>query len=115
MGVKSEKRSYGIAVNSFYKLETAYADPYRSSLGIKSWHKGPTFLSNNYTNASSDEHECLKRLNSKMADSVMYVSFGSVNKFNDAQILGITLGLEASGQQLIWVVKKDEKNDHEGS
>lgn len=104
MGVESEKRSYGVAVNSFNELEAAYADHYRSSLGIKSWHKGPTFLSNNYTNASSDEHECLKWLNSKMPNSVMYVSFGSVIKFDDAQLLGITLGLEASGQQLIWVV-----------
>ncbi|CAL8175513.1 unnamed protein product [Prunus armeniaca] len=76
------------------------------------WHIGPTFLCNKDTYAHLDEHECLKWLNSKTPNSVVYVSFGSVIKFDDAQLLEIALGLEASGQQFIWVVKK-EKSDEE--
>ncbi|CAL2278045.1 unnamed protein product [Prunus armeniaca] len=99
-------------VCNFYEHEPAYADHYRKFLGIKAWHIGPTFLCNKDTYAYLDEHECLKWLNSKTPNSVVYVSFGSVIKFDDAQLLEIALGLEASGQQFIWVVKK-EKSDEE--
>ncbi|XP_021823928.1 UDP-glucose flavonoid 3-O-glucosyltransferase 7-like isoform X1 [Prunus avium] len=117
---ESEWRSHGVLVNSFYELEPAYADHYRNFLGIKAWHIGPTFLCNKEIEdkakrgpkASLDEHEFLKWLSSKEPNSVIYVSFGSVVKFDDAQLLEIALGLEASGQQFIWVVKK-EKSDQE--
>lgn len=61
-GVELERRSYGVVVNSFYELEPAYADHYRNSLEIKSSHIGPIFQCNKDTNASSNEHECLKWL-----------------------------------------------------
>ncbi|PQQ08346.1 UDP-glucose flavonoid 3-O-glucosyltransferase 7 [Prunus yedoensis var. nudiflora] len=108
---ETERKSYGVVVNSFYELEPAYADHYRKFLGIKAWHIGPTFLCNKDTYASLDEHECLKWLNSKTPNSVVYVSFGSVIKFGDAQLLEIALGLEASGQQFIWVVKKEKSDE----
>ncbi|KAM5549395.1 scopoletin glucosyltransferase-like [Rosa sericea] len=118
---ESERRSFGVIVNSFYEIEPAYADHYRNVLGIKAWHIGPTFLCHKEIEEKAQRglensiggHECQKWLDSKKPNSVIYVSFGSVVKFDDAQLMEIALGLEASGQQFIWVVKKDEKNDHE--
>ncbi|XP_062020425.1 scopoletin glucosyltransferase-like [Rosa rugosa] len=120
---ESERSSYGVIVNSFYEIEPAYADHYRNVLGIKAWHIGPTFLCHKEIEDkaqrglanSIDGHECQKWLDSKKPSSVIYVSFGSMVKFDDAQLMEIALGLEASGQQFIWVVKKDEKNDHESN
>ncbi|KAF3435443.1 hypothetical protein FNV43_RR22532 [Rhamnella rubrinervis] len=110
-----EGRSYGVLVNSFYELEPVYADHYRKVLGVKARHIGPLFLHNkllaedNANKGIKMEHECLKWLNSKKPSSVVYVCFGSLSDFNDAQLMEIALGLEASEQEFIWVVKKEKK------
>lgn len=118
---ESEERSYGTIVNTFYELEPAYAEHWRKVLGRKAWHIGPVSLCNRDAQdktqrgkaASIDEDECLKWLNSKNPDSVIYVCFGSVSKFPAAQLLEIAMGLEASGQQFIWVVRKNKDEGDE--
>ncbi|KAF8012180.1 hypothetical protein BT93_I0343 [Corymbia citriodora subsp. variegata] len=112
---ESEKTSFGVVINSFYELEPAYADHYRTFLGRQSWFIGPLSLCNKEADdkahrgnqASIDQHECLKWLNSKQPNSVVYICFGSMANFKAAQLHEIAVGLEASGQQFIWVVKKD--------
>jgi len=119
---EAEKRSFGMIVNSFYELEPRYVDHYRKVIGRKAWHIGPLSLCNknaedkaqrggNVNAPSIDEHECLKWLASKKPNSVVYICFGTVSKFPPSQLQEIALALEASGQQFIWVVRKD-KNDH---
>ncbi|XP_048337507.2 probable UDP-glucosyl transferase 73B6 [Ziziphus jujuba] len=116
---ESELTSFGIIVNSYYELEPAYADHYRNFLGMKAWHIGPTFLCSQGKEekaprgqeSSIDEHECLKWLDSKKPNSVVYVCFGSVANFDDAQLMEIAMGLEASGKEFIWVVKKEKHEE----
>ncbi|KAF7840810.1 scopoletin glucosyltransferase-like [Senna tora] len=116
---ESEIRSYGVVVNSFYELEMEYADYYRNVLGRKAWHIGPVSLCNTKTEEkanrgkeiSMDEHECLKWLDTKKPNSVVYVCFGSTTNFADFQLKEIAMGLEASGKEFIWVVKKSEKDE----
>ncbi|XP_039158450.1 scopoletin glucosyltransferase-like [Eucalyptus grandis] len=112
---ESEKRSFGIVMDSFYELEPAYADLYRTILGRRSWLVGPFSLCNKEiedkaqrgNQALFDQHECLKWLDSKQPNSVIYICFGSIANFNEAQLHEIAVGLEALGQQFIRVVKKD--------
>lgn len=120
---EAEKRSFGMLVNSFYELEPRYVDHYRNVIGRKAWHIGPLSLCNKDPEEkaqrggtvkapSIDEHECLKWLASKQPNSVVYVCFGTVSKFPPSQLQEIASGLEASGQQFIWVVRQG-KDDHE--
>ncbi|KAL5788263.1 hypothetical protein ACOSP7_005212 [Xanthoceras sorbifolium] len=119
---ESELESYGVVVNSFYELEPPYADYYRNVLGRRAWHIGPLSLCNRNVEdkafrgkqASIDENECLKWLNSKKPNSIVYICFGSVANFNSGQLMEIAEGLEASGQEFIWVVRKDKK-DQDGN
>ncbi|KAJ7967489.1 Glycosyltransferase [Quillaja saponaria] len=118
---EAEKRSYGVVVNSFYELEHAYADHYREVLGRKAWHIGPVSLCNRDNEekaqrgkeASITEHECLKWLDSKKPNSVVYICFGSVANFPESQLREIAIGLEASGQEFIWVVRKSKHNEED--
>lgn len=113
---ESSLKSYGIVVNSFYELESDYANFFKE-LGRKAWHIGPVSLCNREfedkaqrgKEASVDEHECLKWLDSKKPNSVVYICFGTVANFSDSQLKEIAIALEASGQQFIWVVRKDKK------
>ncbi|TKY59059.1 Scopoletin glucosyltransferase [Spatholobus suberectus] len=105
---ESEERSYGVVVNSFYELEKDYVDHYGKELGRQAWHIGPLCNRDKEDKktyrgkeASIDEHECLKWLDTKQVNSVVYVCFGSVAKLPDSQLREIAMGLEASGQQFI--------------
>ncbi|KAM1059415.1 hypothetical protein TB2_023713 [Malus domestica] len=118
---ESEQTSYGIVVNSFYELEPVYADYYRNVLGRKAWHIGPVSLCNRSNEekalrgkaSSINEHDCLKWLDSKEPNSVVYVCFGSMAKFNASQLKEIAMGLQASGQDFIWVVRRGQDDDME--
>ncbi|XP_059652917.1 scopoletin glucosyltransferase-like [Cornus florida] len=116
---ETEMTSFGVVVNSFYELEPAYADHYRRVLGRKAWHIGPVSLCNREVEdkaqrgkeTSIDKLECLKWLDSKKPNSVIYACFGSCADFATSQLYEIAMGLEASGQEFIWVVRKAEIED----
>ncbi|EOA19163.1 hypothetical protein CARUB_v10007840mg [Capsella rubella] len=112
---ESEVKSSGVVVNSFYELEPDYADFYKSFIQKQAWHIGPLSMysrgfeekAGRGKKASIDEVECMKWLDSKKPDSVIYISFGSVANFKNEQLFEIAAGLEASGTNFIWVVRKN--------
>ncbi|CAL0331311.1 unnamed protein product [Lupinus luteus] len=109
-----EEKSFGTIINSFYDLEPAYADYVRKELGQKAWIVGPVSLCNRSKEdktergkvSTIDEKSCLNWLNSKKANSVLYVSFGSLASLPHEQLKEIAYGLEASDHSFIWVVGK---------
>ncbi|KAK8564271.1 hypothetical protein V6N13_005498 [Hibiscus sabdariffa] len=115
--IESGARSFGVIVNSFYELESVYANHYTNFLGRKAWHVGPVSLStkgitdktNRGKKSSIDENECLNWLKSKEPNSVVYVCFGSVADFDSCQLIEIAKGLEASGQPFVWVVRNGKE------
>jgi soyasapogenol B glucuronide galactosyltransferase len=119
---ESEQRSYGAVMNSFHELESAYEEHYKSVMGIKAWSVGPISLWANSDatdkvergNKATTENEWLNWLNSKECNSVLYVSFGSLNKFSTSQLIELAHGLEASNHQFIWVVRLKNKDEDEG-
>ncbi|KAJ4716274.1 Glycosyltransferase [Melia azedarach] len=119
LAIQSELKSYGVLVNSYYELEPAYSEHYRKVIGVKAWNVGPVSLCNvdieskalRGNTASIDAHECLRWLDLKQPNSVLYVCFGSKFCFPDAQILEIVNALEAGGQQFIWVMKDEERQE----
>ncbi|MED6133309.1 Soyasapogenol B glucuronide galactosyltransferase [Stylosanthes scabra] len=124
--MESEERSYGSVFNSFYELERDYYEHYKKVMGTKSWGLGPVSLWANQdssdkaargkTELESEEEEegWLKWLNTKPENSVLYVSFGSMNKFPESQLVEIAHALEGSGHSFIWVVRKNEEEEGGG-
>ncbi|KAK7362599.1 hypothetical protein VNO77_04716 [Canavalia gladiata] len=118
---ESEVNCYGVVVNSFYELEKVYADCYNKVLGRRQWCIGPLSLCKRNMEEITyrgkevciDEHECLKWLDKKEVNSVVYVSFGSMVDLPNSQLLEIASGLEVSKQQFIWVVGKRKEEGEE--
>uniref|UniRef100_A0A803L7H7 2-hydroxyflavanone C-glucosyltransferase n=1 Tax=Chenopodium quinoa TaxID=63459 RepID=A0A803L7H7_CHEQI len=113
--MEAKERSYGIIMNRFYELEPEYVDYYTKVMGRMAWHISPVSLCNREKEAkfqrgkdsSINEHECLKWLDSKKPKSVVYVCFGSVVKVSSLELQEIAMGLEASEQDFIWVVRRN--------
>jgi hypothetical protein len=57
------------------------------------------------TDIDSDEVRCIKFLDSKRPNSVLYISFGSHNTIPSLQMIELAKGLEASGRPFIWVIR----------
>ncbi|MED6150352.1 hypothetical protein PIB30_071469 [Stylosanthes scabra] len=115
---EAEKRSYGTLYNSFHELESDYEEHYKSTMGIKVWSIGPvaawinnTIKGQNIDHVEELEPEWLKWLNSMKIDSVLYVSFGSLTRLPNSQLVEIAHGLENSGHNFIWVIRKRENDD----
>lgn len=120
----SNKKTYGAIVNSFSELESDYEDHIRNKLGSKAWSLGPVSLwankdfsdkteRGNNNNNNVNYQDLINWLDSKDENSVLYVSFGSLTRFPTAQLVEIAHGLEASGHQFIWVIKKNESQEEE--
>ncbi|XP_023729717.1 scopoletin glucosyltransferase [Lactuca sativa] len=115
--MEAEVKSYGVIFNSFYELEPEYVHHYREVMNRKGWHIGPVSLCNRNTEdksergkkSSIDEHECLKWMESKAPDSVVYVSFGTIVKVTRSQVYEIAMGLEACNEYFIWVIKNEQE------
>ncbi|KAK8948983.1 UDP-glucose flavonoid 3-O-glucosyltransferase 7 [Platanthera zijinensis] len=112
-----EPKSYGAVMNSFYELEPDYVQWHQEETTTKTWHVGPVSLCNKAAAEKSargggggqqmqgNAGECLKWLDGKPAGSVVYACFGSGSLFTAAQLREMALGLEASGQAFVWVVR----------
>ncbi|XP_078439144.1 scopoletin glucosyltransferase-like [Wolffia australiana] len=101
---EAERRSFGTVVNSFYELEPEYADHYTEIIGRTAFHVGPVFLRGG---ERGGEDKITSWLDSKPAGSVLYVCFGSLSRFTNAQLREIAIGLESSGHPFVWVVRED--------
>ncbi|KAM0863706.1 hypothetical protein ACQ4PT_044412 [Festuca glaucescens] len=55
--------------------------------------------------------ECLAWLDSQPKASVVFLCFGSLSLFSIKQISAIAVGLEASGQRFLWVVRSPPSDD----
>lgn len=107
--VESHRKSYGVVMNSFRELEPGYAAPVG---GSKTWCIGPLSLCNRDAAEQVVRGEkaspgnivhCLSWLDAQAPGSVLYVCFGSLCRFNRAQLREISLGLEASATPFLWV------------
>ncbi|KAL7177577.1 hypothetical protein ACSBR2_030854 [Camellia fascicularis] len=124
--LKSELKSYGVIVNSFYKLEPAYAEYFKNEMGRKVCLIGPVCLfikafeekAERGAKNSIDGNTILKWLDSKQPELVLYVSFGSQASMAPEQFLEVAHGLETSGCPFIWVdiseYGQEEKEKKEG-
>ncbi|GAU12394.1 hypothetical protein TSUD_253450 [Trifolium subterraneum] len=122
----ADRKSYGSLFRSFYEMEGTYEEHYQRVTGTRSWSLGPVSLwvnQDDFDKANrgrakekeEEENGVLKWLDSKEEDnSVVYVSFGSMNKFPISQHIEIAHALEDSGFDFIWVVKKTEEGNEYG-
>ncbi|KAF8395306.1 hypothetical protein HHK36_019249 [Tetracentron sinense] len=116
--IEAENTAYGVVANSFYELEPEYVKEYQKVKENKVWCIGPVSLCNKETvdkvdrgnKTSIDEDQCLKWLDSREPNSVVYACLGSLSRLIPSQLIELGLGLEASNRPFIWVIRRDQKS-----
>lgn len=113
---ETELDSYGVVVNTFSELEYGCAEEYKKAINKKVWCIGPVSLCNRHdldkfergSESSIGEKECMEWLEGMKSQSVLYACLGSQCRLVPSQLIQLGLGLEASNQPFIWVIKKGE-------
>ncbi|XP_066372667.1 UDP-glycosyltransferase 73C5-like [Miscanthus floridulus] len=110
----------GVIMNTFEEMEPEYVAGYAAARGMRVWTVGPVSLYHHQRAATLaargnttdiDADECLRWLDGKEPDSVVYVSFGSIAQADAKQAVELGLGLEASGHPFIWVIRNAGEYD----
>nr|QSH48337.1 UGT4 [Ginkgo biloba] len=101
-----------VVVNTFEELEGKETVEGLSN-GYPALAVGPVFLANflegrgSATSMWEEDPKCLQWLDMQKPASVLYVSFGSVAVKSQEQLQDLALGLEASEQPFLWVIRSD--------
>ncbi|OIT38749.1 PREDICTED: UDP-glycosyltransferase 90A1-like [Nicotiana attenuata] len=112
-------KSYGLLVNSFYELESVYADYCNRISTSKSWCVGPFCAVHEPPKEKQETLEkpsYIKWLDEMLEQGkpVLYVAFGSQAELSPEQFKEIKIGLEKSEVNFLWVVRRSaisEPND----
>lgn len=106
------EQAAGLVLNTFYELETKAVDVLRNKCPV--FTVGPLLLPSRdemqpvqqEVSFFPSEDRCLTWLDTQAAFTVLYVSFGSLSTFcNLEQIRALALGLEATQQPFLWVIR----------
>ncbi|RCV17071.1 hypothetical protein SETIT_3G190000v2 [Setaria italica] len=113
----AQRRCLGIAVNTFFDLEHGYCELYvRNGYVKRTYLVGPLLLPLPLPSAgaSAGDSPCIRWLDTKPAQSVVYLCFGSLSHVSEVQLRELALGLEASGKCFLWVVRANTWMPPEG-
>ncbi|KAL4560465.1 hypothetical protein LXL04_032617 [Taraxacum kok-saghyz] len=110
---EAEKSSYGIVVNSFEELEPKYVEEFAKFTGKKVWCIGPVSQCNESlqdiaergNKAAINEQDCLKWMDLREPESVVYVCLGSLSYASTKQAIELALGLELANIPFIWFIR----------
>ncbi|CAI0407740.1 unnamed protein product [Linum tenue] len=114
---QAESDAYGFIVNTFEELEAEYLEELKVAKQGRVWCVGPVSLTNCFeldklergNSSVSHVDQCLRWLDDKEQNSVIYVCLGSICNLSSAQLMELALGLEASDKTFLWVVREIEK------
>ncbi|RVW94545.1 UDP-glycosyltransferase 88B1 [Vitis vinifera] len=102
-------KSAGIIVNTFESLESEAVKAIYDGLCVTDGPTppvfciGPLIATQGGHGGGGEKEYCLKWLNSQPKRSVVFLCFGSLGVFSEAQLKEIAVGLEKSGQRFLWV------------
>ncbi|GMH04242.1 hypothetical protein Nepgr_006081 [Nepenthes gracilis] len=101
------KASRGIIFNSFEKLEESEKAIIQREFGVPVFPIGPFHRCSQASSSSllTPDQSCISWLNQQAPKSVLYVSFGSLAMFDEAEFLEIAWGLANSKQPFLWAVR----------
>ncbi|KAG8098668.1 hypothetical protein GUJ93_ZPchr0013g35713 [Zizania palustris] len=108
----SQLAGFGVVVNTFADLERPYCDEFSRVDARRAYFVGPLSLpSHSAVHRGGDgDVDCLTWLSTKPSQSVVYVCFGSWAHFSATQTRELALGLEASNQPFLWVIRSEDSN-----
>ncbi|KAL0432914.1 UNVERIFIED_CONTAM: UDP-glycosyltransferase 90A1 [Sesamum latifolium] len=115
---RANSKSHGMIYNTFYELEAVFNDFWNSKIGPRAWCLGPLSLAEPQKIKSANYQtpwwiSWLDQMR-EAGKPVLYVAFGTQVEISQAQFREIQIGLEKSGVNFLWLVRKNASELDEG-
>ncbi|CAL5076279.1 unnamed protein product [Urochloa decumbens] len=101
------RSSSGVILNTFQELENSDLQKITDGLGVPIYTIGPLHKISSGIESSllAQDQTCLKWLDKQEADSVLYVSLGSLASMDEKEMLETAWGLANSQRPFLWVIR----------
>ncbi|KAB5518937.1 hypothetical protein DKX38_023256 [Salix brachista] len=109
------REAKGILGNSFAELESHAVRSFSGGGTPPVYTVGPLVNVNGHSLMGSnlDRHgKIMEWLDDQREKSVVFLCFGSIGRFREAQVKEIALGLEQSGHRFLWSIRKPPLEGH---
>ncbi|KAL9373405.1 hypothetical protein Peur_033025 [Populus x canadensis] len=109
------REAKGIVVNSYVELESHAVSSFLGGGTPPVYTVGPLLNVNGHSlmGSNSDRHgKIMDWLDDQPEKSVVFLCFGSIGRFREAQVKEIALGLEQSGHRFLWSIRKPPPEGH---
>lgn len=105
--VQETKASSGLIFNSFEELELPALDTLRKLFSFPTFPIGPfhKYLPASSSSLMIQDRSCISWLDKQVANSVIYVSFGSLAAIDENELVEIAWGLANSNHPFLWVLR----------
>ncbi|XP_043714765.1 UDP-glycosyltransferase 76B1-like [Telopea speciosissima] len=105
--VDQVKASSGLIWNTFDQLEQSALATLAQEFPIPVFTVGPfhKFFTASSSSLLSQDHSCITWLDTQAPNSVIYVSFGSIVRMGEAELMEMAWGLANSMCPFLWVVR----------
>ncbi|KAH7557119.1 hypothetical protein JRO89_XS11G0050200 [Xanthoceras sorbifolium] len=90
--------------SSIYEVEPQAFDILKAKFNIPIYHIGPLIP---FSSTCQQDLDYIEWLNSQPANSVLYISMGSIHSVSSAQMDEMVAGLKSSGVRYLWVARDD--------
>ena len=111
------QKASAVTIHTYHKLERDVLDALSSDILPQVYSIGPLQLHLNYIPQDpskqlcyslwKEDTECLKWLDTKPPNSVVYVNFGSITVMTPQQLAEFGMGLANSKHSFLWVIRPD--------
>lgn len=110
------ENSNGVLFNTVEEFDNIGFLYFRRKLRRPVWAVGPILLPTESrswasTQPVANSEHCNEWLDSKPPNSVLYISFGSMNTMSAPHMMQLAIALEATGRNFIWVVRPPMGSD----
>ncbi|KAK4421534.1 UDP-glycosyltransferase 90A1 [Sesamum alatum] len=116
--IRASSKSHGIVANTFYELDSVFNDFWNSKIGPRAWCLRPLSLAEpkKIKLVNYQTPWWISRLDQMLEEGrpVLYVAFGTQVEISPAQFREIQIGLEKSGVNFLWLVRKNVSELEEG-
>ncbi|PWA48750.1 UDP-glucuronosyl/UDP-glucosyltransferase [Artemisia annua] len=110
--VRKFRHAKAIIVNTFLELETHAIESFSSDTTFPPMYPVGPVLNLDVASDTTQDNDVISWLDRQPPASVVFLCFGSMGSFDEAQVKEIARGLERSGHRFLWSLRQSPSPEH---
>nr|GEW83010.1 anthocyanidin 3-O-glucosyltransferase 2-like [Tanacetum cinerariifolium] len=110
--IREFRHAKAIIVNTFLEVETHAIESFSSDTTFPPLYPVGPILNLDAASVKAQDNDVISWLDRQPLASVVFLCFGSMGSFDEAQVKEIARGLERSGHRFVWSLRRPPSPEH---